>query len=312
MTSKIAIIGVGEVGAAAAFALLLESVCGELLLVDVKVDFRDGQVRDLSDATYRKISRTHVRAATHKEAGQCDIVVITTGSRHTIGETRLSSVYRSAANLRSVIHAMKPFRSDTILLVVSNPVDILTSFAQEVSGLPQSQVMGSGTFLDTVRLRGLLANKAGISASSIDTYVLGEQGDSQFVAWSVSTIGGVPIDEAIPASTLNRIALAEECKQEGQRIIKAKGAIAFGIGSIVSSICATILYDKRNICPISHFQPHLGCCLSLPVVLGRRGIIRTLSLPLNSEERITLLKSAKSLKADVDRMRDDVLRDGVV
>jgi L-lactate dehydrogenase len=180
MTSKIAIVGVGHVGGCAANALLLGSICGELLLVDINIDFRDGQVRDLSDATYRENSSTRVRAGTYKEAGQCDIVIITAGTKRTrgktlylgqciacanknsIGETSLELVYRNTSMLRSVINAMKPFRSDTILLVVSNPVDVLTSFAQELSGLPKSQVLGCGTFLETARLRGLMADKIGV------------------------------------------------------------------------------------------------------------------------------------------------------
>jgi L-lactate dehydrogenase len=183
MTSKIAIIGAGSVGGTSAYALLLGSVCCELLLVDTKVDVLDGQVRDLSDATCRENSSKCVRAGTYKEAGQCDIVVITTGSRRSIGklsiaysnhpgevlmqpagETTLELIYRSTAILHTVIDAMKPFRSDTILLLVSNPVDVLTSCAQELSGLPKSQVIGCGTFLDTVRLRGILAAKAGVRA----------------------------------------------------------------------------------------------------------------------------------------------------
>jgi L-lactate dehydrogenase len=124
------------------------------------------------------------------------------------------------------------------------------------------------------------------------------------VAWSTVSIGGVPIDEALPPDTLNRTELAEQCKLEGQRIIAAKGAIAFGIGSVVSSICSTILLDKRNVCCISHFQPDLGCSLSLPAVLGRKGIIRTISLPLNNEEKAKLFDSAKTLKKTVERMKD--------
>ena len=136
--------------------------------------------------------------------------------------------------------------------------------------------------------------------------MLGEHGESQFVAWSIASIGGVPIDYALPPDTFNRIALAEECKHEGQRIIEAKGAIAFGIGPVISSICSSILFDKRKIYPISHFQPDLDCCLSLPVVLGRKGIIRTIPLPLNSEEKTNLMETAKTLKERVERIRDNV------
>lgn len=175
--TRIAIIGVGQVGAALAYALILNSTAGELLLVDTKPDLRDGQVRDLSDVSYSCNSGTRVRAATHHEAGQCDVVVITAGSKsyrgrrydtkktfsnYSAGETTIQHMYQKVAIIQSITNAMKPFRSDTILLIVAHPVDLITSFAQEHSGLPASQVLGSGTFLDSVRLRGMLADKAGV------------------------------------------------------------------------------------------------------------------------------------------------------
>ncbi|OQD79312.1 hypothetical protein PENANT_c054G01741 [Penicillium antarcticum] len=182
--TRIAIIGVGQVGAAAAYALILSSVASELLLVDIKTDLRDGQVRDLSDVSYSCNSGTRVRAATHKEASQCDIVVITAGSKSyrgmsyymsmvlsniSSGETSVQHMWQKIAIIESINNAMKPFESGTILLIVANPVDLLTSFAQEHSGLPASQVLGSGTFLDSVRLRGILADKAGVRAYNLQS-----------------------------------------------------------------------------------------------------------------------------------------------
>jgi L-lactate dehydrogenase len=184
---KIAVVGVGQVGAAVAYALILGSVACELLLVDVKVDLRDGQVLDLLDAAYSRNSQTRVRAATFQEASQCDIVVITVGSKYVpgkrsdgrklitccpedassrehLGQPGIEKLYHSIAVVGSAVKAMKPFRSDTILLLVSNPIDLVTTFAQGLSGLPRSQVLGSGTFLDSVRLRGLLADKTGVRA----------------------------------------------------------------------------------------------------------------------------------------------------
>ncbi|EAQ85627.1 hypothetical protein CHGG_06880 [Chaetomium globosum CBS 148.51] len=161
-TSRIAIVGVGQVGGSVAYALILGSATYELLLVDVKVDLRDAQVRDLSDVAYAAGGTVRVRAATHHEAGQCDIVVITAGSKYSLGETNIQHMHRNVSVIRNVVKAMTPFRSDAIVLVVSNPVDLLTSVAQELSGLPKFQVFGSGTFLESVRLRGLLADKTGV------------------------------------------------------------------------------------------------------------------------------------------------------
>jgi L-lactate dehydrogenase len=185
--SRIAIIGVGQVGAAAAYAIILHSLASELLLVDIKTQLRNGQVNDLSDVSYSCNSKTRVRAATHQEARHSDIVVITAGSKYStgkkslrrrlvgrnlnhmrsnshVGETSTQHIYQKVSIIRSIINEMKPFRSDTILLVVANPVDLLTSLAHELSDLPASQVLGSGTFLDSVRIRNLLAETTGVRA----------------------------------------------------------------------------------------------------------------------------------------------------
>jgi len=303
--NRIAIIGVGQVGGAAAYALILASVANELLLVDIDVHLRDGQVQDLSDVAYSINSGTRVRAATYHEAAQCDIVVVTAGSKYTIGQTPLEYTYRNISIVRNAIGAMRPFRSDTILLVVANPVDLLTSLAHDLSGLPSSQVLGSGTFLDSVRLRGLIADRAGVAASSIDAYVLGVHGDPQVIAWSAATIGGVPIESLALNTLLNRAELANECKDRSQSIVRAKGATPFGIGSIVSSICSSILLDRRNVRPISHFQQEFGCCFSMPAVIGRKGVVSTIKVPFDSDERADIAESAKALKEMADRIHGD-------
>ncbi|KAI2707944.1 uncharacterized protein N7518_001526 [Penicillium psychrosexuale] len=303
--TRIAIIGVGQVGAALAYALILNSTAGELLLVDTKLDLRDGQVRDLSDVSYSCNSGTRVRAATHHEAGQCDVVVITAGSKSYKGETTIQHMYQKVAIIQSITNAMKPFRSDTILLIVAHPVDLITSFAQEHSGLPASQVLGSGTVLDSVRLRGMLADKAGVAANAIDLQVLGVHGESEVVAWSTATLCGVPIDKALPSNTFNPKDLANECKHRSQRIIQAKGTVSFGIGSALSRICSSILMDKRDVYPISHFQPEWGCCFSLPAALGRSGIIRTVEMATNSNEKADIRDSVEILSDTLKRVREN-------
>jgi L-lactate dehydrogenase len=196
---------------------------------------------------------------------------------------------------------MKPFRSDTVLLLVANPVDVLTYFAQKYSELPKQQVIGSGTFLDSARLRGILASKAEVAASSIDAYVLGEHGESQFVAWSLASIGGVPLSEALPSSaSIDKEAVAEETKNKATSIIENKGATNYGIGGVAASICKSILFDQRNIRPVSHYQDDLDVCLSVPAVLGRKGVVRTVKMPLSKEERGKLEESAKALREVID------------
>ena len=192
---------------------------------------------------------------------------------------------------------MQPFADHTILLLVANPVDVITHFAQEYSGLPKSQVIGSGTFLDSARLRGVLAAKAEVAASSIDAYVLGEHGESQFVAWSAASIGGVPLEQALlPDTKLDKESIAEDTKNKATSIIENKGATNYGIGGVTASLCKSILFDQRNIRPVSHWQEDLGVCLSIPAVIGRKGLVRTIEMGLNDEEKGKLKKSADTLK----------------
>ncbi|EXJ71218.1 uncharacterized protein A1O5_05024 [Cladophialophora psammophila CBS 110553] len=299
--SRIAILGAGSVGSAIALCLILNPVASEILLVDPNTDQRDAQVKDLEDTTtYHGAvggGGVRIRSATHKEAGQCDIVVISAGAKQRHGESRTDLLGRNLAILKSATDDMKPFRDDIVILLVANPVDVLTYFCQKFSGLPQGQIIGSGTFLDSARLRGILAAKVGVDAGSVDAYVLGEHGESQVVAWSCVTIGAVPLDQCLPPGTpIDRKAVAMETKDKAAKIIEAKGATAYGIGALSAAICKSILFDQRNVRPISHWVDDLGCCLSLPVVLGRRGIVRSLNIPLNQEERDLLLKSAATLK----------------
>jgi len=191
---------------------------------------------------------------------------------------------------------MKPFKEDTILLLVSNPVDVLTYFAQKYSGLPRTQVIGTGTFLDSARLRGFLAHEAEVAASSIDAFVLGEHGESQFVAWSIATVAGVPLVKVLPEGKINRNHIAKSVKDKAADIINAKGATNYGIGAVTSSICKSIIMDHRNIRPVSHYVEEFKCCLSVLAVLGREGIERTLPVELSDEEHKKLENSAESLR----------------
>ena len=197
---------------------------------------------------------------------------------------------------------MKPFRPDTVLLVVANPVDVLTYFAQSFAGLPKNQVFGSGTFLDSARLRGILASKAEVAASSINAYVLGEHGESQFVAWSMASIGGVPLEKAMPDSGkgINKESIEEETRNKASNIIQNKGATNYGIGGVAASICSSVLFDERIVRPVSCWQDDLGVCLSVPVVLGRKGVVRVVDVELSKEERGKLEKSAKALKEVIE------------
>lgn len=175
---RIAIIGVGKVGAAAAYSIIHRQLASEVLIMDAKEDFQDAQIQDLRDSTSFGIS-PRVRPGSWKECGQCDIVVFTAGTNQKAGESRLALVGRNLAVIRAGFEQMMPFASDTILLMVTNPVDIMTFFALRYSGLPATQVFGSGTILDTTRLKDAIAQRAGVAPRSVQAYVVGEHGDTQ-------------------------------------------------------------------------------------------------------------------------------------
>ncbi|EXK24625.1 L-lactate dehydrogenase [Fusarium oxysporum f. sp. melonis 26406] len=297
-SSRIAIVGVGEVGGAIAYNLTLGSIASELLIVDLDLTLRNAQVEDLSDVAYSTGSSTRVRAATFRETAQSDIVVITAASKRTLGQTTADYTSRNTFMIREVMDAMKPFRSDTIMLVVANPVDLLTSIAQEMSGLPKSQVIGSGTSLDTSRLRGM------VSPSSIGVFVVGVHED-QVTAWSTATVGAVPISEVQMFSTFDHTRIDSICKHRSQVIIRGKGSAPFGIASVAANLCCYILLDKREIIPVCHYQPQFDCCLSMPAIIGRKGILSTMHLSLDDQEQWAIAASAKHLKDKIEWIQND-------
>lgn len=225
---------------------------------------------------------------------------------------------------------MSPISPHTILLLVANPVDILTYFARKLSGLPESQVLGTGTSLDSARLRGILAQKTEVAPSSIDAYVLGEHGDSQFIAWSSASVGTTPL-KLVLQDQLNdefKAEIASHTRGAAGSIIAAKvstafrktssgsdstdgyqGCTAYGIGNIAASICKYILFDSRSVRPLSFYQPELGCCLSMPAIVGRKGIIKAMPIELDEHEQAELKKCAHGLRGVIEGAEKELAAD---
>ncbi|KAI8612375.1 lactate dehydrogenase B [Chytriomyces sp. MP71] len=300
MPSRIAIIGAGSVGATIAYACVLHKVCSEMLLVDVVAEAARGQVLDLSDAAF--LSSVVVREASFAEAGNADVIVITAGAKQRPDESRQSLIDRNQHIMESVLSRMQPIQPNAILLIVANPVDILTVIAQRLSGLPKKQVFGSGTFLDSARLRLRLSQLLNVSETSVHTYVLGEHGDSQFVAWSTASVAGLPLLSFPAIQALDRDALEKEISRKAYEIIKLKGATYFGIGACVASICQCIFLNSRHVRPVSVWVDKYGVCLALPSVIGSRGIEQVMDVSLNESEQQKLETSVASLKAVVDSL----------
>lgn len=302
--TKVAVVGAaGSVGSTTAYSLILNSVAGDIILSDPQEDAVKAQAEDLSDACYQSEAvTTRVRVAdSPSEAGQCDVIIITAGAAQKEGESRTDLVGKNMSIMKKVFEGLKPIQADAVILVVANPVDAMTYFAQEFSGLPKNQVFGSGTFLDSARLRGILAQKAGVAASNIMGYVLGEHGESQFPAWSSMTIGGAPLSEMI--KDLDKKSIAEQTKGKAGSLIQNKGNTEFGIGAVATSLTQAILSDLKVIRSVSHWQEDFGVPISLPAVVGRKGIMQTIPISLSSEEKQNLKASAENLKKVIEEAK---------
>jgi len=311
--SKCAIIGAGSVGAACALSMIYRKVFAEILMVDIDENMCRAQVQDLTDATYT--SNVRIRQGTLKEAGQADIIVITAGAKQKPDETRLNLIEKNYFVLNSVIGGMRPIRSDAIILCVSNPVDVLTYFGQQMVGEdlhnPKAQVIGSGTLLDSIRLRDLLAKRLNVSNNAINAFVIGEHGDSQAIAWSSVTVSGAHISAIDNISSEERKEISKTVTGKAGDIIAAKGFTSYGIGAVTATICEAIIFDERQVFPLSTWREQYGCCISLPVVVGRGGIVSNgdetgIKLPLNEAEQANVKASVATLKEHIKKFYPDI------
>jgi L-lactate dehydrogenase len=293
--SKIAIIGAGSVGSTTAYALLLKNIAAEIILVDVNEVRCRGEILDLSDAlSFDGTSKISLGNA--QDAAQADIIVIAAGQPQKPNEPRLELLAANKPIYDSIFAAIKPINPQAIVIIVTNPLDLMTYYAQSIAGLPRNQVFGSGTFLDTLRLRGIVAEKTGVACESVDAYILGEHGDSQFAAWSSAQIAGIPIVEYPGITSKDLDAMATNIKNKAYEIIACKGSTYFGIATCVARMCEAIIFNQKLVMPLSAYNEKYDMCISLPAVLGENGIEKILPIPLNNDEQKILTDSAQQLR----------------
>ena len=294
-TPKIAIIGAGSVGTTTAYALILQNTAAEIILVDVNEVRCRGEILDLSDVLPFS-QTTLVHTGSMADAGQADIIIIAAGARQKQGQSRLDLLETNKKVIASIIRSMQPIAPNTIIIMVSNPLDILTLHAQNLAGLPRSQIFGTGTFLDSLRLRELIAQRIGVAQSSIHAYILGEHGDSQFPAWSLAHVDGLSLSSFAQLTQEVLDSIAQQARDKAYEIISCKDATFFGIATCVTKMCHAILFDQKLILPLSVYQEKMGVCMSMPVVLGKSGIEKQLDVVLSPDEQQKLERSAEALR----------------
>lgn len=296
-SKTIGIIGSGNVGASIARSIIGKNIVSEIKMLDLNSNLCTGEVLDLQDSAFS--TGTKVSVATHHEIAESSIIIITADANQKEGESRINLIERNAKIMKEILKKMYPISGESILIIVSNPVDILTNVAQELcaSSLPSHRVLGTGTVLDTNRLRTGLAELTNVSPKSVDAFVLGEHGDSQICAFSAALIGGCTLD-LFPELTPEKLQEVEAyVKNKAYEIIKNKGATWHGIGSCVADLCESVLLDKRDIMPVSVYMPSLDACVGWPTVIGRQGAHKLLPIKLTDGEHNRLVESANILHA---------------
>jgi L-lactate dehydrogenase len=301
---QVGVVGTGLVGASFAYALIIRQLATRLVLVDVNKEKTIGEVMDF-DHGLPFTGPMKILAGGYEDLAGSQVVVIAAGSGQKPGETRLDLLARNAAIFRDIVPQIVRHNPDGIILVATNPVDILTYISRKVSGLPPSRVIGSGTILDTSRFRFLLGQYYGVDAQSVHAYIVGEHGDSEIPVWSLANIGGVRLQEFAPLQSKaynqdEMDTLFLQVRNAAYEIIKRKGATYYAIGLGLVAIVESLLGDYRRVLSVSTLMEGQhgvrDMCLSLPCVVGARGIEEVLALTLNNDEETGFRTSADKLK----------------
>lgn len=301
---KAAIIGCGFVGAATAFTLMQSKLFSELVLLDANHDKAVGEAEDIGHGI-PFAGEMDIYAGSYDDIADCSMIIITAGANQKPNETRLDLVQKNVAIYKDILSEITRRNYEGILLVVSNPVDILTYVAQKLSGLPEYRVIGSGTVLDTARLKYALSQQLDVDSRNIHSFIIGEHGDSEIVAWSSTNISGVPLDQFLEMRghmhpDMDKQEIAEKVKNSAYDIIAKKDATYYGIAMSVRRICECMIRDEKSILPIStSMHGNFGIedvCLSMPTILSAEGMETHIPIKLNETERENLKQSADTLK----------------
>jgi L-lactate dehydrogenase len=298
-SSRIAIVGAGNVGATTAYALMLRGLVAEIVLIDTDAGRAAAEATDIADAN--AIARpARIWAGDYADVKDASILVITAGAATADGEPRTAVAGKSAVIVKACVQDALAAGFDGILVVASNPADAMAQVAQTVSGLPSNRVLGTGTLLDSNRFRKRVADQLGIAPGAVEGIVLGEHGDSEVMAYSTVRIGGMDLDAYLAGQRFDRAGIAHDVMRAGYTISHGKGHTSFGVATAIVRICEAIQRDERVVLPVStRLDGQYGIddlYLSLPCLIGAAGVLRILTPVLAAEEETALLASADTLR----------------
>ena len=305
---KVAVIGCGFVGSSSAFALMQSGLFSEMVLIDADTNRAEGEAMDISHGI-PFVGNMKIYSGDYDDIVDASIIVITAGAGQKPGETRLDLVHKNVGIFKSIIPEIAKRNCRGILLVVANPVDILTYTALKLSGFEENRVIGSGTVLDTARLKYQLGEHLSVDSQSVHAYIIGEHGDSEIAVWSSANVSGIALDDFCEMRghynhDKSQENIAEKVKNSAYEIISKKRATYYGVAMAVKRICEAIIRDEKSILPISSMMHgEFGIddvVLSMPSIVGANGIETKVPISLSDEEKVNLKKSADTLRSILD------------
>ena len=299
--NKVVLIGCGNVGMAYSYALVNQKVyVDELVLIDINKEKCEGEAMDLNHCMAYSPSKINVRVGDYSDCGDAKIVVIAAGANSQSGETRMDLIDKNSKIFKSIVKDIMESGFDGIILVATNPLDVMTYLTLKYSNLEPNKVIGSGTTLDTSRLRYILSEKIDVNPKNIEAYVIGEHGDSEFIPWSNVNVAYKKITDIFNMEEL--IKIEDEVRTSAYEIIDKKGATAYGIGMCLVEITNAILENKNIILPVSSWDKENNLCISTPAIVGKDGVKEKIFIPLTSEEEQKLINSINTIKEAINKV----------
>ena len=301
MNNKVVIIGCGNVGMSYAYALMNQrTYVNELILIDVNTKKVEGEVMDLNHCLAYSPSKINIKLGTYEDCRDAKIVVIAAGANQNPGETRMDLINKNSKIFKNIVESVMNSGFNGVFLVATNPLDVMTYLTYKYSNLPHNRVLGSGTTLDTARLKYLISEKVGVSPKDIDAYVMGEHGDSEFVPWSNANIALRSLSSYLSEEEKNKI--ENDVRNSAYEIINRKGATYYGIGMCLVRITNAILGDENVILSVSAYDKENGIYISTPAIVNSNGVKEKIFVPFNKEETLKMENSIKVIKEAINNL----------